>query len=384
MHTTDLCAVLNLSIDAMSQPLIRDLAAYLDAFAPPTYQESYDNAGLIVGDPNAAINGVLVSLDTTEAVVEEAIAKGCNVIVAHHPIVFKGLKKLNGKNYVERTVIKALKNDVAIFAAHTNLDNVAGGVNYHIAGRLGLQNVEILAPKAGTLSKLVVYTPEADLDAVLSALYAVGAGQIGQYDHCSFRVGGTGTFRPLDTANPVVGSVGRDETVAELRLEVLLPTYLEGAAVQAMKKAHSYEVPAYDLYALSNTNQTVGSGAVGDLPEPMNERDWLAYLKRHMNATVIRHTPFRNKSVRRVAVCGGAGSFLLSNALRAGADVFVTADYKYHEFFDAEGRLVICDIGHYESEVFTKELIQQHLAQKFTTFAVILSEIDTNPVSYYV
>lgn len=367
----------------MTTPLIRDLTRYLDAWAPPAYQESYDNAGLIVGDPNVPVTGVLVSLDATEAIVDEAIAMNCNVIVAHHPIVFKGLKKLNGKNYVERTVIKAIKNDIAIFAAHTNLDSVAGGVNYHIASRLGLQNVQILAPKAQTLSKLVVYVPDADLPAVLSAVYEAGAGQIANYDHCSFRVGGTGTFRPLDGANPVVGEIAKDETVAEQRLEVLLPTYLEGAIVRAMQQAHSYEVPAYDLYALNNVNQTVGSGAVGDLPEAMDERTWLAHLKTTMNAAVIRYTLLRNKPVQRVAVCGGAGSFLLSDAVRAGADVFVTADYKYHEFFDADGRIVICDIGHYESEVFTKDLIAQHLRQKFTTFAVILADTDTNPVRYF-
>lgn len=367
----------------MTTPLLRDLTRYLDAWAPPAYQESYDNAGLIVGDPNTPITGVLVSLDATEAIVDEAIARGCNVIVAHHPIVFKGLKKLNGKNYVERTVIKAIKHDVAIFAAHTNLDNVAGGVNYHIANRLGLQNVQILAPKAQTLSKLVVYVPEADLPTVLAAVYEAGAGHIANYDHCSFRVGGTGTFRPLNGAKPVVGEVAKEETVAEQRLEVLLPTYLEGAVVRAMQQAHSYEVPAYDLYALNNTNQTVGSGAVGDLAEPMDELNWLKHLKSQMQATAIRHTPLRNKPIRRVAVCGGAGSFLLPDAIRAGADVFVTADYKYHEFFDADGRILICDIGHYESEVFTKDLIAQHLRQKFTTFAVILADTDTNPVRYH-
>jgi dinuclear metal center YbgI/SA1388 family protein len=303
--------------------------------------------------------------------------------VAHHPIVFKGLKKLNGKNYVERTVIKAIKQDVAIFAAHTNLDNVAGGVNYHIANRLGLQNVQILAPKAQMLSKLVVYVPDADLPKVLTAVYEAGAGHIANYDHCSFRVGGTGTFRPLDGANPVVGEVAKDETVAEQRLEVLLPTYLEGAVVRAMQQAHSYEVPAYDLYALNNSNQTVGSGAVGDLAEPMDELSWLKHLKSQMQASVIRHTTLRNKPIRRVAVCGGAGSFLLPDAIRAGADVFVTADYKYHEFFDADGRIIICDIGHYESEVFTKDLIAQHLRDKFTTFAVILAGTDTNPVRYF-
>ncbi|MEZ0486853.1 Nif3-like dinuclear metal center hexameric protein [Fibrella aquatica] len=367
----------------MTTPLIRDLTRYLDAWAPPAYQESYDNAGLIVGDPNVPVTGVLVSLDATEAIVDEAIARGCNLIVAHHPIVFKGLKKLNGKNYVERTVIKAIKNDIAIFAAHTNLDSVVGGVNYHIASRLGLTNVQILAPKAQTLSKLVAYVPEADLQNVLTALYEAGAGQIASYDHCSFRVGGTGTFRPLNGASPVVGEVGKDETVSEQRLEVLLPTYLESTVVGALKQAHSYEVPAYDLYALNNINQTVGSGAVGDLSEPMNETDWLNHLRYSMNASVIRHTAPRNKPVSRVAVCGGSGSFLLPAAIRAGADVFVTADYKYHEFFDADGQTIICDIGHYESEVFTKDLIAQHLRQKFTTFAVILADTDTNPVRYF-
>ncbi|MBO0948755.1 Nif3-like dinuclear metal center hexameric protein [Fibrella forsythiae] len=367
----------------MTTPLIRDLTRYLDAWAPPAYQESYDNAGLIVGDPNVPVTGVLVSLDTTEAIVDEAIEKGCNLIVAHHPIVFKGLKKINGKNYVERTVIKAIKNDIAVFAAHTNLDSVAGGVNYHIASRLGLQNVQILAPKSQTLSKLVVYVPETDLPNVLASVYEAGAGQIANYDHCSFRVGGTGTFRPLDGARPVVGEVAKDEIVSEQRLEVLLPTYLEGTVVRAMQQAHSYEVPAYDLYALNNTNQTVGSGAVGELPEALDEATWLQHLKSSMNVTVVRHTALRNKPVQRVAICGGAGSFLLSDAVRAGADAFVTADYKYHEFFDADGRTIICDIGHYESEVFTKDLIAQHLREKFTTFAVILAGTDTNPVRYF-
>lgn len=362
---------------------IRQLTAHLEALAPLAYQESYDNAGLIVGDPDAAITGVLVSLDATEAVIDEALASGCNLIVAHHPIVFRGLKKLNGRNYVERTVIRAIKNDIAIYAAHTNLDNVSGGGNFTIAEKLGLQSIRILAPKSQVLSKLVVFVPEASLPAVLQALYDAGAGRIDTYDHCSFRVGGTGTFRPIDGAHPVVGEINRDETVSEQRLEVLLPTPLESAVVAAMKRAHPYDVPAYDLYALNNANQTVGSGAVGELPEPMDGPAWLRYLKERMNLAVIRYTDLPARPIRRVAVCGGAGSFLLPEAIRAGADVFVTADYKYHEFFDAENRLTICDIGHYESEVYTKELMGGHLAKKFTTFAIILSKSNTNPVRYF-
>ncbi|UHG92501.1 Nif3-like dinuclear metal center hexameric protein [Spirosoma oryzicola] len=365
-------------------PQIRQLTAYLEAFAPLSYQESYDNSGLIVGDPNAEIAGVLVTLDATEAVIDEAIAKGCNVVVAHHPIVFKGLKKINGKTYVERAVIKAIKNDVAIYAAHTNLDNVAGGVNFKIAERLKLQNVRILAPKSQVLSKLVTFVPVADTQPVLDALYAAGAGQIGDYSNCSFRVSGTGTYQPGENAQPVIGQVGEYHEEAENRIEVIMPTQQQGQLLTALRQAHPYEEVAYYLTALDNQNQEVGSGAIGDLPEALDSQTWLRYLKENMAVSLIRHTPFVDRPIRRIAVCGGVGSFLLPDAIRSGADVFVTADYKYHEFFDADGRITICDINHYESEVFTKELISQYLAKKFTTFAVILSETDTNPVRFFI
>jgi dinuclear metal center YbgI/SA1388 family protein len=364
-------------------PQLRELTNYLEILAPAAYQESYDNSGLLVGDPTAEITGVLVSLDATEAVIDEALAKSCNVVVSHHPIVFRGLKKLTGRTYVERTVVKAIKNDVALYAIHTNLDNVVGGVNFMIAEKLGLQNVRILAPKSGVLTKLVVFVPAESTSDVLNALYEAGAGQIGNYDRCSFRTEGTGTFRPLDGANPAIGSVGDEESVAEHRLEVIFPSHLEHAMVTAMKRTHPYEEVAYDLYALNNQNQTVGSGAVGDLPASLHGREWLHYLKHQMGLSVIRHTTLLDKPIRRVAVCGGAGGFLLNDAIRAGAEVFVTADYKYHEFFDADDRITICDVGHYESEAFTKDLLQQHLAKKFTTFAVILSETTTNPVNYF-
>ncbi|QDK81339.1 Nif3-like dinuclear metal center hexameric protein [Spirosoma sp. KCTC 42546] len=362
---------------------IRHLTSYLESVAPLAYQESYDNSGLIVGDPSTEITGVLVTLDTTEAVVDEAIAKGCNVIVAHHPIVFKGLKKLNGKTYVERTIIKAIKHDVAIYAAHTNLDNVTGGVNFKIAEKLKLQNVRVLAPKIQVLTKLVTFVPVADTQRVLDALYAAGAGQLGDYKNCSFRVGGTGTFQPGEGAQPAIGTVGEYHEEAENRIEVILPTYLQGQLLAGLRQAHPYEEVAYYLTPLDNQNQEVGSGAVGELAEPMDSSLWLSYLKEQMQLNLIRYTPLPDHPIKRVAVCGGVGSFLLPDALRVGADVFVTADYKYHEFFDADGRISICDIGHYESEVFTKELICGHLAKKFTTFAVILSETDTNPVRYF-
>ncbi|WP_266364425.1 Nif3-like dinuclear metal center hexameric protein [Tellurirhabdus rosea] len=373
---------------------IRDITTYLETWAPLAYQESYDNAGLIVGDPATPVTGVLVTLDATEAVVEEAIARGCNLIVAHHPIVFKGLKKLNGRNYVERTVIKAIRAEVAIYASHTNLDSIVGGVNYKIAEKLGLQNVRILAPKSDTLMKLVVFVPTEAADPefagatqrVLDALYEAGAGQIGNYDRCSFRLAGTGTFRGNESSNPNLGERGVEESASEDRIEVIFPAHRQTAIMAALRKkgVHPYEEVAHYLTLLDNRNQEVGSGAVGDLPEAMDEPAFLAYLKEKMALPLIRHTPLPGRSVRRVAVCGGAGGFLLNDAVRAGAEVFITADYKYHEFFDADGRIIIADIGHFESEQYTKELIQQQLLKKFDTFAVILSETVTNPVNYFV
>ena len=363
---------------------IKDITHFLETIAPLSYQESYDNAGLIVGGPTASVTNVLVSLDCTEAVVDEAIAKNCNLIVAHHPIVFKGLKKFNGRNYVERTVIKAIKNDIAIYATHTNLDHVVGGVNFMIAERLGLQNVRILAPKKDLLMKLVFFVPVENAPEVVEALHKVGVGQIGNYDHCSFSVNGTGTFRPNEVATPFIGNANEIERVNESRVEVIFPAYLEAAVMRTLNETHPYEEVAHYLTLLQNTNQEVGAGAIGLLSEGIAASDFLVYLKQKMQLNVIRHTAICSPIIQKVAVCGGAGGFLLNDAIRQQADVFITADYKYHEFFDADDRILICDIGHYESEVFTKELLQRYLSKKFINFATILSETITNPVNYYV
>ncbi|MCA0230140.1 MAG: Nif3-like dinuclear metal center hexameric protein [Bacteroidetes bacterium] len=363
---------------------IKDITHFLENIAPLSYQESYDNAGLIVGDPTASVTNVLVSLDCTEAVVDEAIAKNCNLIVAHHPIVFKGLKKFNGRNYVERTIIKAIKNDIAIYATHTNLDHVVGGVNFMIAERLGLQNVRILAPKKDLLMKLVFFVPVENAPEVVEALHKVGVGQIGNYDHCSFSVNGTGTFRPNEVATPFIGNANEIERVNESRVEVIFPAYLEATVMRTLNETHPYEEVAHYLTLLQNTNQEVGAGAIGLLSEGISASDFLAYLKQKMQLNVIRHTAICSSIIQKVAVCGGAGGFLLNDAICQQADVFITADYKYHEFFDADGRILICDIGHYESEVFTKELLQRYLSKKFINFATILSETITNPVNYYV
>jgi dinuclear metal center YbgI/SA1388 family protein len=360
---------------------IKEIIEDLEAWAPPILQENYDNAGLIIGNQGAELSGVLVTLDVTEEVVEEAINKKCNLIVAHHPIIFKGLKRITGKNYVERTVIKAIKNDIAIYAIHTNLDNVKHGVNAKIAEKLGLSNLQILEPKSAVLMKLITFVPNEFAEQLKQALFAAGAGHIGNYDQCSFSIEGNGTFRAQNGTNPYVGKIGEQHQEIETRIEAIVPAYQIHKVVLALKEAHPYEEVAYDLVPLATHNNEVGSGMVGELPEPMNEQAFLAHLKKSLQIENVRYTSFSG-DIKHVALCGGAGSFLIEAAKRSGAQAFVTADVKYHEFFDADQALMIADVGHYESEFFTKELIQQQILKKIPTFAVLLSEIKTNPIKY--
>lgn len=363
---------------------LKKIIAELEKWAPTTWQEGYDNAGLLTGSPDWVIKRALITLDVTEDVVQEAIQKNANLIIAHHPIIFKGLKKLTGHTYVERTLIAAIKNDIAIYAIHTNLDNVHNGVNRKIADKLGLLNPKILARKHGTLRKLSFFVPVENTSRVLDAIFQTGAGSIGEYSECSFRVEGTGTFKPSVNANPHIGTQNQLEQVAEDRVELMFPANLETKVIQALRNAHPYEEVAYYLHTLENENQEIGAGMIGELPHELSMLDFLKHLKESMNLRVIRHTHPPAKMVQKVALCGGSGSFLLKNALASGADVFVTSDFKYHEFFDAEGQLMICDIGHYESEVFTKELLFDYLSEKFNNFALDLSEVNTNPVTYHV
>ncbi|MBC5991656.1 Nif3-like dinuclear metal center hexameric protein [Pontibacter cellulosilyticus] len=362
--------------------IIKDVTDHLEQLAPLRYQESYDNAGLLTGNPKDEVRAVLISLDCTEEVVEDAISKGCNLIVAHHPIIFKGLKSLTGKNYVERTIIKAIQNNIAIYASHTNLDSVVNGVNTKIADRLELQQQRILANKPQTLMQLVTFVPVENTEAVLAALHQAGAGNIGEYSNCSFQVQGTGRFLPSENADPKIGQPGKPEQVQENRLEVIFPAYLQGKIMAALRAAHPYEEVAHYLYSLENQNQEVGIGVIGELERGLSEEEFLAYLKEKMELQGLRYTTVGTKNIKRVAVCGGAGSFLIKDALRQGADALVTGDVKYHEFFDAEGRMMIADIGHYESEVYTKEIFYDTISKNFTNFAVYLTNVNTNPVRY--
>jgi dinuclear metal center YbgI/SA1388 family protein len=364
--------------------LVKDIIKTIEDYAPPVYQESYDNCGLQVGDPDDVVKGVLITLDVTEAIVEEAMKRGCNMIVSHHPLIFSGLKRISGRNYVERVVVKAIKNDISIYAAHTNLDNMHNGVNAKICEKLGLRDTRILAPKGGMLSKLYTYAPKIVADQVRDAMFAAGAGTVGKYKECSFNTGGTGTFKPGSDANPAIGVAGGDrEWVDEVKIEVLVAKHAEGAVLKALFGSHPYEEVAYELIPLQNSNQELGAGMVGRLPEPMTEEAFLEVIKKQMQAGCIRHTQLGGKPIATVAVCGGSGSFLLKDAIKAGADIYITADFKYHQFFDAEGRIVIADIGHYESEQYTSEIFETILKKKFPNFAVLLSNISTNPVKYY-
>jgi dinuclear metal center YbgI/SA1388 family protein len=375
-----LFAVLNLS-DLM--PKIGDIIRYIEGIAPPSLQESYDNAGLIVGYPDAECSGVIICLDTIEEVVDEAIEKKCNLVLAHHPIVFGGLKRFNGRSYVERVVMKAIKHDIAIYAAHTNLDNVLyQGVNAKIAERLNLTNTRILAPKRGLLKKLYTFAPKAHAEAVRQALFEAGAGQIGNYSECSFNLEGEGTFKAGDNTNPHVGEQGSRHHEAETKFEVIVADYTLGKVLAALQKAHPYEEVAYDVVSLDNKHPQIGAGLVGELQEAMPSKDFLQFLKTQMQTDCVRYTNIHTDKIKRVALCGGAGSFLLNQAISAKADVFITGDYKYHQFFDAENRIIIADIGHFESEQFTIDLFYELITQKFPNFTALRTTICTNPVNY--
>ena len=363
--------------------LVKEVIAILESWAPSFYQESYDNCGLIVGNRDMLVTKVLISLDCTEAVVDEAINEGCNLIVAHHPIVFSGLKRLNGSNYVERTIIKAIKNDVAIYAIHTNLDNISTGVNQMIADKLGLRHTKILSPKRDLLKKIVTYIPENEFESVSGAIFEAGAGHIGNYSHCGFSVQGEGRFLGNEDSNPQIGKKNQLEKVSERRFETIFPSFLQGKIIQALKQSHPYEEVAYDIYSLDNVNPTIGSGMIGQLVKEMNLSEFLEEVKRQFGLKSIKYTPI-DKSIKTIAVCGGSGSFLRIDAFKAGADVFLTSDMKYHEWFDAEGLISYIDIGHFESEQYTRELLLNYLRKNALSLQSPISKVNTNPVNYYI
>lgn len=353
----------------------------LEAWAPPALQESYDNSGLIVGSPDWETNGVLVALDCIEAVVDEAIQQGIGLVVAHHPIVFSGLKRFNGKNYVERVVMKAIKHDVALYAIHTNLDNVSHGVNAALCAQLGLTPERILSPLKGQLKKFQVYVPQSHKDAVEAAVYAAGGGVVSKYEECSFATEGTGSFKPTEGTQPHIGTVGEREYVKEIKMEFIIHSHVVGAVLSATQQVHPYEEMAYEIIATENSGAMYGAGVVATLPAEMSMQDFAQHVKAQLGTT-IKATPFSGESVKTVALCGGSGQFLLGAALASSAQVFITSDFKYHQYFDAEGRITVFDVGHFESEQFTIQLIADFIEKKFPKFAVLKTKVKTNPIQY--
>ncbi|MBN2746312.1 MAG: Nif3-like dinuclear metal center hexameric protein [Bacteroidales bacterium] len=362
---------------------IKDIISFLESKFPPALQENYDNSGLLVGSADEVFQKAIISIDFTEDVLQEALNQKANLIITHHPLIFKGLKKLTGSNSIEKLVISCIKNNLSLYAIHTNFDNLTSGTNSFIASRLGLLNAKVLRPLENQFLKLVVFCPVSHANAVRQAIFESGAGTIGYYDNCSFNVEGLGSFRASDEANPFVGTMGENHFEPETRIETILPKHLKNKVLKAMIQAHPYEEVAYDLYPVENHASQIGAGVIGDLPEAIEPQVFLKKLKEITSAACIRHTQLVGNEVKRVALCGGSGAFLISDAIRQNADAYITGDIKYHEFFDANGKLILCDIGHYESEQFTKEILCDLLKEKFPTFAFLKSDIVTNPINYF-
>ncbi len=369
---------------------VKDVIQVLDEIAPLSYSEDFDNTGLLIGNAQSEVSGILVTLDTLEAIVDEAIAANCNLIVSFHPIIFSGLKKITGKSYVERVVQKAIKHDISIFAIHTALDNAWNGVNAMICEKLNLTNRSILIPQRGTIKKLATFVPSEEANAVREAMFKAGAGEIGNYSNCSFNSFGKGSFNPSEDSNPTIGTKGETHFEDETRIEVTFQKHRQANILKALFTSHSYEEVAYEITTLENINQYVGMGMVGELKEAISEEQFLQHLKTNMKTGCIKHSQLLNKSIQKIAVLGGSGSFAIDNAKSAGVDAFVTADLKYHDYFKADSSILLADIGHYESEQFTKELLVNALTKKITNFApalaadrIVLSQINTNPITYY-
>lgn len=361
---------------------VHTLTQQIEAIAPIPLQEIWDNSGLLVGDREMEISGVLICIDVTEEVVLEALEKNCNFILSHHPLIFGDFKNLTGQNEVQRCIITAIKNDIAIYAAHTNMDNILDGVSGRMADKIGLINRRILQPKKNSLLKIAVFVPKFHVTSVRQAMFEAGAGQIGNYDSCSYNTEGYGTFRANEWATPFVGEANQLHTEPEIRIEVIVPAYLKSKVVGAMMLSHPYEEPAYDIIPLQNNWNEIGAGIVGDLENAENETDFLIRLKNEFGLSVLKHTRLLGKKIKRVALCGGAGSAFLRDAKAVKADIYISGDFKYHEFFEADNQILIADIGHFESEQFTKDIFYEIITKKMPTFAVQISDIKTNPINY--
>lgn len=362
---------------------LKEIVELIETFAPLQYQESYDNSGLAVGNVDMEITGVLLCTDITSEVIDEAVQQGANLVLSHHPVIFSPLKRLTGKTDTERIIIRALQSNIALYCAHTNMDNISDGVNQKICEKIGTRHNRILVPMPNRLRKLVTYVPGDHAEAVRNALFSAGAGHIGKYDSCSYNIEGMGSFRAQEGASPYVGKIGDIHFENEIRIETIFPVEIKNKVIGALLRAHPYEEVAYDIYALENTFERAGAGMMGELDQEMDEQTFLQHVKSAFQCKVIRHSNLRGRKIKKIAVCGGSGAYLIHDAIAAGADVFLTGEIKYHQFFEAEGQILLLDIGHYESEKFTIEIFYDILQKKLTNFAVHFSTINTSPIYYF-
>lgn len=360
---------------------IKEILGHLDTLAPFKYTESFDNTGLLIGDSNQSVTKALICLDVTDQVIDQAIAEGYDLIIAFHPLIFKGLKSIGTQDRVGRCVTRLIRHDIALIAIHTNLDKSMQGVNQMISQKIGLDAMRFLMPEQ-TMSKLVTYVPHAHVDVVRESLIQAGAGQIGEYGGCSFSSLGEGTFIPSKNSNPYVGEKEKMHREAEARLEMLVPHHLKSKAVQSLLAAHPYEEVAYDLYPVEVGGSIAGMGMVGELAKPMSPKAFLSHLQTVFGTPNIRYSAY-NKQIQTVAVLGGSGAFALGAAMGCGADALVTADLKYHDFFIPQEQLMLIDIGHFESEQFTLQILKDYLSKKIINFAFDLTSVNTNPVCYF-
>jgi len=357
---------------------IKEVISFLENKFPLSWQEDFDNSGIQCGDKERDITGVVVCFDMSEVVIEEAISKGANMVVSHHPIIYRDvIKRIEPTNRVGKILCKALENKILLYSMHTNIDSGKAGGNSLFAQKLELQKLSVLSPKENEFCKLVVFVPSENSVFLRDALFKAGCGNIGNYSHCSFSCEGIGSFKPLADANPHIGQHNRIERVEEERIEMIFSKIKKRQIVEALYQHHPYEEPAFDIFALENTNKDIGLGRVGFLPQPMVAADFIHYVKQKLNVELVRFSGNSKAEISKVAVCGGGGASHIKDALTAGADAYITGDLKYHDFFIPENKMLLVDIGHFEGEHFIREIITSLLKEKFKNFSTYFTEVES-------
>ena len=366
---------------------VGELIKQIEDWAPPGAAWEKDNVGLQVGSRGDKLKNILLCLELDEEVLKQAIKKKCNLIFTHHPLIFNPIKNLDfEKSKQARLIQHLIKQNISLYSAHTNLDFTRDGVSFELAKSLKLKNVTFLEHEEANQFKVVIFLPAVNVDELSEALFSVGGGVIGNYENCSFRIAGEGTFKGNEDSNPVIGKKGNTEKVEEVRLELIVDSWNLGRIVNAIKKHHPYEEPAYDIYPLKNKNTNFGAGAIGELDKELSEKEFLNFVSKSLKIGKLKYCIGSGKKIKKVAVCGGSGSELLSRAINSGADAFITADIKYHAYHDAEGKILLIDAGHYETEIGSLNIVKKRIEKILSGkdyIKVFKFSGSTNPVKFY-